>query len=95
MTVSTTARPALEVADVIRHYGDGFRERYAGVLSDAQRKALRDLAACRTAVLGGHVEHGLDCGHERMAYNVKDSIRSAPPTRTPRGTGTFWAEHSG
>jgi titin len=27
--------------------------------------------------------------------NVKDSIRSAPPTRTPRGTGTFWAEHSG
>ena len=31
MTVSTTARPALEVADVIRHYGDGFIERYGGV----------------------------------------------------------------
>jgi hypothetical protein len=69
MTASTTARPALEVADIIRHYGDGFIERYGGVLSDAQRKALRDLAACRTAVLGGHVEHCLDCGHERLAYN--------------------------
>src|SRR5262249_45144080 len=33
------------------------------------RKALRDLAACRTAVLGGHVEHCVDCGHERIAYN--------------------------
>jgi hypothetical protein len=69
MTAPTTERPALEVAGVIRQYGDDFVERYGGVLSDAQRKALRDLAACRTAVLGGHVEHCLDCGHERIAYN--------------------------
>ncbi len=69
MTASVTERPALEVADVLRQYGDGFVERYGGVLSDAQRKALRDLAACRTAVLGGHVEHCLDCGTERIAYN--------------------------
>src|SRR6516165_3388796 len=69
MSAALRERPALEVADIIRHYGDGFVERYGGVLSDAQRKALRDLAACRTAVLGGHVEHCLDCGHERVAYN--------------------------
>ncbi len=69
MTAAVTERPALEVADVIRQYGDGFVERYGGVLSDAQRKALRDLAACRTAMLGGHIEHCLDCGHERIAYN--------------------------
>jgi hypothetical protein len=69
MTAATTQRPALEVADVIRQYGDGFVERYGGMLSDAQRKALRDLAACRTAALGGHVEHCLDCGHDRIAYN--------------------------
>jgi hypothetical protein len=69
MTASVTERPALEVGDVIRQYGDAFVERYGGMLSDAQRKALRDLAACRTAVLGGHVEYCLDCGHERIAYN--------------------------
>jgi hypothetical protein len=69
MNASATERPALEVAEVIRRYGVGFVERYGGLLSDAQRKALRDLAACRTAVLGGHVEHCLDCGHERIAYN--------------------------
>jgi Putative transposase/Transposase zinc-binding domain len=69
MTAAVTERPALEVADVIRQYGAGFAQRYGGALSDAQRKALRDLAACRTAVLGGHLEHCLDCGHERIAYN--------------------------
>jgi hypothetical protein len=62
-------RPALEVADVIRAYGDAFLDRYGGVLSATQRKALRDLGACRTAALGGHVERCLDCGHERIAYN--------------------------
>jgi len=69
MTVALLERPALEVADVIRQYGDALLDRYDGVLSATQRKALRDLAACRTAALGGHVEHCLDCGHERIAYN--------------------------
>jgi hypothetical protein len=69
MTASATQRPAVEVADVIRQYGGAFLDRYGGVLSVTQRKALRDLAACRTAELGGHVEHCLDCGHDRIAYN--------------------------
>src|SRR5262249_6325934 len=62
-------RPALEVAEVIRQQGDAFLERYGGLLSVVQRRALRDLAVCRTAALGGHVEHCLDCGQERIAYN--------------------------
>jgi hypothetical protein len=69
MNAVVTQRPALEVADVIRHYGDDFLNRYGGMLSVAQRQALRDLAVCRTAALGGHVEHCLDCGAERIAYN--------------------------
>ena len=69
MTAAVIRRPALEVADVIRQYGDDFCERYGGLLSATQRQALRDLALCRTAALGGHVEQCLDCGHERIAYN--------------------------
>jgi hypothetical protein len=69
MTATLLERPALEVADVIRQHGEAFLDRYGGVLSPTQRQALRDLAACRTAALGGHVEHCLDCGHERIAYN--------------------------
>ena len=69
MTAPITARPMLEVAEVIRQSGAAFLHRYGSVLSAAQRRALRDLAICRTAVLGGHVEQCLDCGHERIAYN--------------------------
>jgi hypothetical protein len=69
MSTAVTERPALEVAEVIRQHGAGFRQRYGTMLSDTQRKALRDLAVCRTAALGGHVEHCLDCGAERIAYN--------------------------
>jgi len=63
------ARPAVEVADVIREHGKEFTAKYGALMTVAQRKALRDLAACRTAALGGHVEQCLDCGRERIAYN--------------------------
>ena len=62
-------RPHLEVADVIRSHGEAFLQKYGSHLTGTQKKALRDLALCRTAALGGHVERCLDCGHERPAYN--------------------------
>jgi hypothetical protein len=62
-------RPLLEVADVIRSHGEAFLQKQGGYLTATQKKALRDLACCRTAALGGHVERCLDCGHERPAYN--------------------------
>ena len=62
-------RPAVEVADVIRQYGDAFRARYGGMLTGGQRRTLHDLAVCRTAALGGHVQRCADCGHEQPAYN--------------------------
>jgi len=34
-----------------------------------QRRALADVAACRTAALGGHVHRCGACGHEAIAYN--------------------------
>jgi hypothetical protein len=69
MTAAVSARPALEVADVIRQYGEAFLDKHGGRLSRSQRQALRDLVRCRTAELGGHLEHCLDCGHDRIAYN--------------------------
>jgi len=62
-------RPLLEVADVINSHGEAFLQKYGRQLRPIQKKALRDLARCRTAALGGHVERCLDCGHERIAYN--------------------------
>jgi hypothetical protein len=62
-------RPAVEVAEVIDAHGEAFLAKYGARLTVAQRRALRDLAVCRTAALGGHVERCADCGHERIAYN--------------------------
>jgi hypothetical protein len=62
-------RPKWEVADVIRRYGSALVKELGDHGSAAQRQALEDLAACRTAALGGHVEYCLDCGQQRMAYN--------------------------
>lgn len=59
----------LEVADVFRQHGEAFRKRWAYTLSAQQRKALRDIGACRTAALGGHLEQCDGCPHERIAYN--------------------------
>jgi hypothetical protein len=69
MTSAVSLRPKWEVADVIRQYGKAFLDHYGRRLTGTQTKALRDLERCRTAALGGHVEHCLDCGHERIAYN--------------------------
>jgi len=38
-------------------------------LSGEQRRVLSDVAACRTAALGGHLETCDHCGHQRPAYN--------------------------
>jgi Putative transposase/Transposase zinc-binding domain len=62
-------RHRLEVADVFRNHGDAFLDLYDDVLSPEQRRALSDIAACRTAALGGHVEECDRCGHRQIAYN--------------------------
>ena len=61
-------RPRFEVAKVVRGYGDDYRRTHPP--SAAQERVLRNIAACRTAALGGHVdecEHG--CGFARISFN--------------------------
>src|SRR5438445_2116433 len=60
-------RPAVEVAAILRAHGAAHRHTH--VLSRAQRRAMRDIATCRTAALGGHRETCDTCGAERLAYN--------------------------
>jgi len=62
-------RPPLEVADVVREHGAAFLARYGSTLSGAQHRALRAIAVCRTAALGGHITQCDHCGHEVQAYN--------------------------
>jgi hypothetical protein len=58
----------LEVADVFRQHGQEFLHHRGNVLSPQQRKAFRDIGACRTAALGTQVQQCDHCGHQEIAY---------------------------
>src|SRR5579859_2350246 len=62
-------RAALEVADIFRRHGEAFRRNYAAHLGRIERRIMAAIEACRTPVLGGHVEQCGDCGLLRCAYN--------------------------
>jgi len=82
-------RPVVEVAEVIREYGEAFLAARGRRLTDEQRRALRDLAACRTAALGGHLQRCDDCGHERPAYN---SCRNRHCPKCQAATRAQWLD---
>ena len=62
-------RPALEVGDVFRRYGDAYRQQHAGSLSRAQLRVMTSIERCRTSALGGHIEQCDQCSYQRNAYN--------------------------
>jgi hypothetical protein len=59
----------LEIADVLRRYGEAYRRDHAGHLGRVERRVMSAIVACRTAALGGHVEACDDCAMTRIAYN--------------------------
>src|SRR5467141_3290333 len=59
----------LELADVLRTHHRDFLARWNFELSRQQRKALRDIRDCRTAVLGGHLYECDRGGHQTTFFN--------------------------
>ena len=59
----------LEVADVFRQHEQEFLQQWGYLLSAHQLRAFRDICACRTAVLGAHLEQCDHCPHQAIAYN--------------------------
>src|SRR5690349_10161471 len=57
------------VADAVRRFGPAYLARHGARLLPSHRRALRDLAACRTAALGGHVTQCDHCGAEHFVYH--------------------------
>jgi hypothetical protein len=58
----------LEVADVFRQHGQAFFARWGHTLSAAQRKAFRDICACRTSTLGAF-EQCNTCSHQTTLFH--------------------------
>ncbi len=56
----------LELADIVRAHGARYQQTHR--LAGVQRAALRAIAVCRTAVLGGHRETCDRCDAVRITY---------------------------
>lgn len=61
--VVTTKSPRYEIGHVLRDHTSGLR------LSGPQQRTVRDIVACRTERLGGHLEECPSCGFSRGSYN--------------------------
>src|ERR1700674_1949508 len=59
----------LEVAEIIRLHGAAYLARFADRILPSPRGALRDLEACRTPALGGHVHQCDHCGRQVYAFH--------------------------
>ncbi|MBI4868356.1 MAG: transposase zinc-binding domain-containing protein [Candidatus Wallbacteria bacterium] len=57
--------PALTLGEIVRSHG----HELAGALTPEQGSALAAIAACRPAVLGGHVAKCEQCGEQVHFYN--------------------------
>jgi len=60
-------RPRVTLAEIVRVCGEAFARTHG--LAKVQQVALRAIAACRTAVLGGHRDTCDRCGATRTTYN--------------------------
>src|SRR5437667_11874010 len=59
----------LEVADIVRLHGAAYREQYGNTLSPVRKRALQDISACRTPLLGGHVYQCDHCQEKVFSYH--------------------------
>ena len=59
----------LEVADIFRRHSAAYRARCGARLGPVQLRAMRDIAACRTAYFGGHLKQCDHCGRQVYAYH--------------------------
>jgi Transposase zinc-binding domain len=60
-------KPPVELAQIIRDYGDHFIQK--NTVIKQHLRVLNALKICRTAELGAHVDRCDSCAHERISYN--------------------------
>jgi hypothetical protein len=78
------------LAEIVSGHGEGYRQRFGEALLPSHRRALSDIAACRTPKFGGRLFACDDCGHQHFAYHSCNN-RSCPKCSGAR-TGRWLAK---
>ena len=63
------ARYELELADVVRRFRGPYEAQFGPLMLPSHRRALRDIADCMTAAMGGGRYHCNDCDDEFWSYH--------------------------
>ncbi|KPK05221.1 MAG: hypothetical protein AMJ56_16225 [Anaerolineae bacterium SG8_19] len=57
------------LAEIVHQYGAAYQEKIGDRLLPSHRRALRDIAQCRTVAFGGHVYHCGTCDESHYQYH--------------------------
>lgn len=60
----------LSLAEILRQFVPEYHRRYPCALLPSHQRAIRDISACRTPALGGHLWHCPECGHDLYVYHA-------------------------
>jgi hypothetical protein len=60
----------LETADVFRRFGPWYVDKFGSSMPPSHKRAISDIAACRTKAMGGHVYQCDDCGQKLHVYHA-------------------------
>jgi hypothetical protein len=73
----------IELADIVRQFGDQYEAKHGAFMMPSRRKALRDIAACQTEAMGGRRYRCQDCGKDFWHYHSCRN-RSCPKCHGPQ-----------
>ncbi len=59
----------VDLADIVNGYGADYLANFGGKMLPSHKRALVDIACCRTEMMGGHVAACDSCGHEHYSYH--------------------------
>ena len=79
----------LEVADILKRYGDEYLHKFGGKMLPSQRRAFSDILKCRSDVMGGHVFKCDKCGHRHYSYH---SCRNRSCPKCHKNDTAAWLE---
>lgn len=59
----------MQLADIFQLHAPAYCEKFNALMLPSHRRAVRDISACRTPALGGHVYHCSPCDELRYSYH--------------------------
>src|ERR1041385_8957197 len=83
-------RPLLELADIVTAAVHRFTDGPPAWFTWTHLKVLVAIERCRTAAMGGHLDHCSGCGHRAISYN---SCRNRHCPKCLTNTRARWLAH--